>query len=253
MNVRKKIIAGNWKMNGSRASVEKLIEGLKAEVAEDTAVQWMVFPPFPFLEQVQRLLRGTKIAWGGQNIYDKPSGAYTGEVSAPMLKDFGCSYVLLGHSERRSLFGEDDRIIASKFIIASEVGLKPIICVGENLAEREEEKAEKIVEQQVAAILQLDKRDFFRNMIIAYEPVWAIGTGVTATPQQAQEMHVFIRNQVAQYDKELAKRLPILYGGSVKPDNAKTIFAMSDIDGGLIGGASLNVNDFLAVGKSCIQ
>jgi triosephosphate isomerase (TIM) len=252
MNRRKKIIAGNWKMNGTRTSVEQLVTGIKNGI-ENSNVEWIVFPPFPFLEQVAKLLQDTKIAWGAQNVSDKDSGAYTGEVAANMLKEFGCSYVLIGHSERRALFGENDNIVAAKFIAACKAGLQPIICVGETLAEREAGVAEKVVEQQINAILQLDKKDFLSKSVIAYEPVWAIGTGVTATPSQAQEMHSFIRARLTQYDAELSQKLSILYGGSVKPDNAQAIFAMPDIDGGLIGGASLNINDFLTVGKLCIQ
>jgi triosephosphate isomerase len=253
MNNRKKIVAGNWKMNGTRASVEQLLTEIKKGAENSANIEWIVFPPYPFLQQVADLLQGSKIAWGAQNVCDKPSGAYTGEVSAKMLTEFGCKYVLLGHSERRALFAEDDNMVAAKFIAVSEAGLIPIICVGENLAERKAGVAEKIVEKQVEAILKLDKKDFLNNAIIAYEPVWAIGTGVTATPQQAQQMHLYIREKIAQYDSEIAKKISILYGGSVKPDNARAIFGMADIDGGLIGGAALNSNDFLEVGKSCIQ
>jgi triosephosphate isomerase (TIM) len=253
MNERKKIIAGNWKMNGTRASVEQLLTGIKEGIVNAKNLEWVVFPSYPFLQQVQELLQDSQISWGAQNVSDKPSGAFTGEVAAKMLTEFGCKYVLLGHSERRAIFGEDDKLIAAKFVAACEAGLYPIVCVGETLAEREAEKAEKIVEQQVNAILNLNKKDFLSKTVIAYEPVWAIGTGVTATPEQAQQMHVFIRSIIAQYDAEISQKISILYGGSVKPDNAQTIFAMPDIDGGLIGGASLNFNDFLAVGKSCIH
>lgn len=249
---RKKIIAGNWKMNGTRSSVEELLDGIKKGAGE-TPVEWIVFPPYPFLPQTEKSLKDTKISWGAQNISDKASGAYTGEVSAKMLLEFGCNYVLLGHSERRTLFNEDDAAVASKFIVACEAGLKPVVCVGETLAEREAGNAEKIVAQQINAILARANNNspLLAKTIIAYEPVWAIGTGVVATPEQAQQMHAFIRGLLAEYDTEIAQKTPILYGGSVKPDNAATIFSMPDIDGGLIGGASLNFNDFLAIGRSC--
>jgi triosephosphate isomerase (TIM) len=253
MTKRKKIIAGNWKMNGTRASVAELISGIKAGIPQNDNVQWIVFPSYPFLSQAQQELANTKISFGAQNVSDKAKGAYTGEVSVEMLKEFGCTYVLIGHSERRSLYNETDAVVAAKFIAAAESGLSPVICVGETLAEREKGDAEKVVDRQLQAILSLNKKDLLSKTIIAYEPVWAIGTGVTATPEQAQQMHAFIRQQLAKYDATIADNMLILYGGSMKPDNAKSLLAMADIDGGLIGGASLVINDFLAIGKSCIQ
>lgn len=238
--MRKYIIAGNWKMNGSKTSVTELLDGIKNGVAGITNVDWIVFPPYPFLAQTENLLANTNIAWGAQNLSDKSSGAYTGEVSAAMLKDFGCQYVLVGHSERRALFGEDDELLAAKFVAVLDAELTPIFCVGETLEQRKNNLTKKVVNNQINAILNKG----IEKAIIAYEPVWAIGTGVTATPEQAQEIHQYIRSQIA-------ADIPILYGGSVKPDNAKTLFAMPDIDGGLIGGASLKANDFLEIGRLC--
>jgi triosephosphate isomerase len=250
--MRKYIIAGNWKMHGSKASVTELLDGIKAEAEHITNVEWIVFPPYPFLAQAENLLANTNIAWGAQNLCDKTSGAYTGEVSAAMLKDFNCKYVLVGHSERRTLYGEDNDLVAAKFKTACETGLIPILCIGETLEERKIGMTEEIVTKQIEAVLNLDKGiEYLARAIIAYEPVWAIGTGVTATPEQAQEMHKKIRALLAAKNVNIAEQIRILYGGSVKPDNAKQLFAMPDIDGGLIGGASLKATDFLEIGKSC--
>lgn len=250
--MRNYIIAGNWKMNGAKKSVTELLDGIKAEAQTITNVEWIVFPPYPFLAQTENLLTTTNIAWGAQNLSDKLSGAYTGEISADMLKDFGCKYVLVGHSERRTLYHEDDELVVAKFMTAYEAGLIPILCIGETLEERKIGITEEIVTRQLNAVLNLDKGiEYLARAIIAYEPVWAIGTGVMATPQQAQEMHNKIRSQISKQNANLAQQIRILYGGSVKPDNAKQLFAMPDIDGGLIGGASLKATDFLEIGKSC--
>jgi triosephosphate isomerase len=250
--MRKYIIAGNWKMHGSKASVSELLDGIKAEAEHITNVEWIVFPPYPFLVQAENLLANTNIAWGAQNLSDKLSGAYTGEVSAAMLKDFNCKYVLVGHSERRTLYGEDNDLVAAKFKTACETGLIPILCIGETLEERKVGITEEIITKQLNTVLNLDKGiEYLARAIIAYEPVWAIGTGVTATPEQAQEMHKKIRSLLAAKNVNIAEQIRILYGGSVKPDNAKDLFAMPDIDGGLIGGASLKATDFLEIGKSC--
>lgn len=248
--MRKYVVAGNWKMNGSKASVRKLLQNIATKVTPN--VEWIVFPPYPFLAQTEELLANSDIAWGAQNLSNKTAGAYTGEVSAAMLKDFGCRYVLVGHSERRSIYNESNPLIAAKFKVASDSGLIPILCVGETLEQREQNHTQQIVSEQINAILNLDNGiNLLRQAIVAYEPVWAIGTGLTATAEQAQEVHKEIRSQIAGHDANIAQQLRILYGGSVKPGNAKELFIMPDIDGGLIGGASLDANDFLEIGKSC--
>jgi triosephosphate isomerase (TIM) len=250
--MRKYTVAGNWKMNGSKSSVTSLIQSIKSGIVEIDNVEWIIFPSYPFLEQAQRMLVGSKIFWGAQNFSDKPSGAYTGEVSAGMLQEFGCTHVLVGHSERRQLYGETDKIVVAKFIAAIDVGIKPILCIGETLQEREQGLTTEVIDRQVMAVLQLDNGiKLFNNAMIAYEPVWAIGTGMTATPGQAQEVHAHIRLQLSKYDAEIAKQTHILYGGSVKADNAKSLFKMADIDGGLIGGASLQAQEFLNIGSAC--
>lgn len=250
--MRRPIIAGNWKMNGTRASVQELLQDVKKGAADVRDVEWIVFPPFLFLEQTEKLLSDTNIAWGAQNLSDKLSGAYTGEVSATMLKDFGCRYVLVGHSERRSIYGEDNELVASKFVAACDAGLIPILCVGETLEERKIGRTQEIVGEQVNAVLKLNNGiQRLCNAVIAYEPVWAIGTGIVATSEQAQQVHQNIRAQIAKIDANIAQQIRILYGGSVKPDNAKALFSMPDIDGGLIGGASLKASDFLEIGRLC--
>ena len=250
--MRRYTVAGNWKMNGSKSSITSLIQGIKSGIIGIEHVDWIVFPSYPFLEHAQRMLMGSKISWGAQNFSDKPSGAYTGEVSADMLKEFGCTHVLAGHSERRQLYGETDKIVASKFVAAINAGIKPILCIGETLEEREQGLMTQVIDRQLMAVLQLENGiNLFNNAMIAYEPVWAIGTGKTATPEQAQEVHSHIRSQLSKYDPEIAKRTHILYGGSLKPDNAKSLFQMADIDGGLNGGAALQAQDFLNIGKAC--
>jgi triosephosphate isomerase len=237
------MIAGNWKMHGSRESVAALLTGIKSAASNASSVEIVVFPPFVFLEQTQDLLSDTAIAWGGQNLCAEPAGAFTGEVSASMLLEFGCRYVLIGHSERRQLFGENDQLIAKKFDLARKVGLIPILCVGETLAEREAGRTQDIVARQLAAVLE----EGLHDAIVAYEPVWAIGTGLTATPEQAQEVHAAIRSQVAARDAAIAAELRILYGGSVKSSNAAQLFAMPDVDGALVGGASLDAAEFMRI------
>lgn len=250
--MRKNIVAGNWKMNGSKASVVELLEGIKKGAHSVQNVDLIVFPSFPFLAEIQNNLENSNIAWGAQNLSYQASGAYTGEVSADMLKDFGCRYVLVGHSERRTIFAETDAVVAAKFDRACQHGLIPVLCIGETLEEREQNKTIEVVTRQLEAVLQLEHGvEYLYNSIIAYEPVWAIGTGLTATPEQAQEIHRQIRALISKHDANLATQLQILYGGSVKPSNAKELFSMPDIDGGLIGGASLNANDFIEIGKSC--
>jgi triosephosphate isomerase len=248
--MRKPLVAGNWKMNGSVASVRELLAGLKAGVGEVGNCEAAVCPPYIFIPMTQAELSGTSIPWGGQNLSTEQSGAFTGEVAASMLLDFGCTYVIVGHSERRTLYGDTDDLVARKYSVARAAGLKPILCVGETLEEREKGVTEEVVARHVDAVIKLEGVGALADGVIAYEPVWAIGTGVTATPEQAQEVHAFIRKRVASHDAKVADNLRILYGGSMKPDNAAELMAKTDIDGGLIGGASLKAADFLAICKA---
>lgn len=252
MAARPKLIAGNWKMHGSIGQNQNLLKavergtaGLEGDVA--------VCVPYPYLSQAQSLLQGTRISWGAQNVSQHEKGAYTGEVSASMLMDFGCRYVIVGHSERRALYGEDNYIVALKFKAAQTEGLTPVLCVGETLEQREAAITERVITEQLDAIIELVGISSLAKSVLAYEPVWAIGTGKTATPAQAQEVHAFVRHKIAARDPEAAAALQILYGGSVKASNAAELFSMPDIDGGLIGGASLVADEFIticAAGKS---
>ncbi len=249
--MRKPLIAGNWKMNGSQASINDLLLSLKKNSAGLTA-DLAVFPPFVFLPQTQELLENTIIAWGGQNLCSEPSGAFTGEISGAMLKEFACRYVLVGHSERRNLFGETNEIVAAKYQAALQAGLSPVVCIGETLQQRQNGDTAAVLRGQLDPIfLSPEGMSGLSKAVIAYEPVWAIGTGLTAAPEVAQEVHAQIRSWVAEHDKEVAESLRILYGGSVKRDSAAALFAMPDIDGGLIGGASLNADEFLEIAQSC--
>jgi triosephosphate isomerase len=245
--MRQPLVAGNWKMNGSRAGVAELLEGIKAGMGEVRAAEVAVCPPFVFIPEAAARLAGTAVAWGGQNLSTHASGAYTGEVAASMLTDFGCKYAIVGHSERRTLYGEDDALVAEKFEAARKAGLVPIFCVGETLEEREANATEAVVARQLDAVLERFGAQTLGAGVVAYEPVWAIGTGRTATPEQAQDVHAFIRGRVAAKDAAVAAGLRVLYGGSMKPDNAAELMAKPDIDGGLIGGASLKASDFLAI------
>jgi len=231
---RTRLVAGNWKMHGSRAANRALLDAILKGVPKGS--QCAVCPPFPFLAEVAEQLRGSTVALGAQNVSEHAQGAYTGEVSAAMLKELGCRYVIVGHSERRQIYGEADKQVAAKYAAASGAGLTPILCVGETLAEREAGKTEEVVARQLGAVA-------FKEGVLAYEPVWAIGTGKNATPGEAQAVHAFLR-------KRVPPDTTILYGGSVKAQNAKAIFAMPDVDGGLIGGASLVAEDFLAILKA---
>jgi triosephosphate isomerase (TIM) len=224
-------------MHGSRASNNALLDTLLPEIGQEKGVEVSVCPPYPYLEQVCERLAGTRIAWGAQNVSEHAQGAHTGEVSAAMLRDFGCSYVIVGHSERRQLYGESDAQVAAKFASAQGAGLTPILCVGETLEERESGRTEAVVARQLDAVL---KKSNFSTAVLAYEPVWAIGTGRNATPEQAQAVHAFLRAKVSVETR-------ILYGGSVKAQNAAAIFAMPDVDGGLIGGASLVAKEFIEI------
>ena len=245
--MRKKLVAGNWKMHGgieqNRDLLSKIVTGT---VGIDKAT-CTVCVPYPYLSQVHSLLKDTRISWGAQNISQYDKGAYTGEVSAMMLNDFCCHYVIVGHSERRTLYGEDSHTVSLKFKAALNVGLVPILCVGETLDQREAGLTEQVVGEQLDAVIELVGVGALADSVLAYEPIWAIGTGKTATPQQAQDVHVFIRNRIASHNVKIAAELQILYGGSVKANNAAELFAMSDIDGGLIGGASLLADEFISI------
>lgn len=233
-------------MHGSLQQNAALLAQIKAGVA-GLACEVAVCPPYPYLAQAQALLSGSAVAWGAQSVSEHAVGAYTAEVSAAMLQDFGCRYVLVGHSERRALYGESDGVVAAKFVAAQKVGLIPVLCVGETLAERESGLTAEVISRQLSAVLGVVGVSALASAVIAYEPVWAIGTGVTATPEQAQEVHAAIRRQVAVLDVAVASGLRILYGGSVKPQSAVELFGQADVDGGLIGGAALVADDFLAI------
>lgn len=245
--MRQKLVAGNWKMNGSAASIQTLIDGIQADLASVKNAEVAVCPPFVYLAQVSQALAGTSVAVGAQNLSKEALGAFTGEIAAQMLNDFNCKYVIVGHSERRTLYGETDQIVAEKYATAIKHGLKPILCVGELLSEREADQTESVIARQLEAVIALNGIDALNQGVIAYEPVWAIGTGKTASPEQAQAVHAFIRSRIASQAPDLAQKIQILYGGSMKPDNAAELMAMPDIDGGLIGGASLKASDFLAI------
>lgn len=250
--MRSSLIAGNWKMHGSREGVQVLLEAIKKGADAIGEVELAVFPSYVFLQQTQALLQHTPIAWGAQNLASEHVGAFTGEISADMLREFACHYVLVGHSERRTLFAETNALVARKFQIAVTTGLSPILCVGETLAERTNGETYAVIREQIDEVLSLEGGiSLFKNALIAYEPVWAIGTGVTAQPEVAQEVHAKIREWLAECNKTIAQDLRILYGGSVKRDNAAALFSMPDIDGGLIGGASLNAEEFLDIATLC--
>lgn len=244
--MRRKLVAGNWKMHGALHQNLELLTNITAG-GSGVFCEIAVCPPFPYLAQVQSLIHGSVLALGAQSVSEYPSGAFTGEVSASMLAEFGCRYVLVGHSERRELFGETDMVVAAKFEAAQGAGLVPILCVGETLGEREAGETQGVVARQLSSVLGRLGVAAMASAVVAYEPVWAIGTGATASPAQAQEVHAAIRAQVAAFDVGVADGLRILYGGSVKPQNAKELFGQCDIDGGLIGGAALVADDFLKI------
>ncbi len=245
--MRKILVAGNWKMHGSTAMVTELLEPIVDGAQAGSNVDLAVFPPFPYLPLVQKLAAGSPLSWGGQTVNPHATGAHTGEVAASMLLDFGCRYVLVGHSERRSLYGESDADVAERFAAALTAGLEPVLCVGETLEEREDGKTEDVVARQIDAVLQKTGIEGFASATLAYEPVWAIGTGKTATPDQAQAVHAFIRDKLSAQDGIISGQLRILYGGSVNGSNAAELFAREDIDGGLVGGASLDAESFLSI------
>jgi len=245
--MRQPLVAGNWKMNGSRESINTLLDGILAGAGGVEKAEIAVCAPYVYLSQVADKLDGSAVAWGSQNINDNDSGAYTGEISGPMLNDFGCKYAIVGHSERRSIYGETDEDVARRFMAAQKHGLVPILCVGELLEEREQGITNEVVSRQLDAVINAAGIQAIGNSVIAYEPVWAIGTGKTASPEQAQEVHAMIRAKLAGMDADIAASVRILYGGSMKPGNAGELIGMDDIDGGLIGGASLNADDFLGI------
>lgn len=246
--MRMKLVAGNWKMNGSLASNEALLAGLLA--ADTSMASLAVFPPFPYLQQCAARLAGTGIATGAQDVSEFAAGAYTGEVSGPMLVELGCRFALAGHSERRMLHGETNEQVARKAVAACKAGLRPVVCVGETLAQRESGQTELVIGAQIDAVLNIAGMEVVAQSVLAYEPVWAIGTGRTASPEQAQAVHAFIRGKVAAIDSGRAAALTILYGGSVKGANAAELFAMPDVDGGLVGGASLVAQEFLEIHRA---
>jgi len=248
--MRQPLVAGNWKMNGSRDSIKQLLDGIKAGVSEVENAEMALCSPSVYLADMQSQLEGSAVAWGGQDISVQESGAYTGETAGSMLNDFACKYVIIGHSERRTYHGETDDLVAAKFTSARKAGLVPLFCIGETLEERESGIMEEVIARQVDAVINHCGVDMLGEGVIAYEPVWAIGTGVTATSQQAQDAHAFIRNRIKAQSEVVAEKIQILYGGSMNPGNALELLAMADIDGGLIGGASLKADDFLAIGKA---
>ena len=241
------LVAGNWKMNGSAAANAELTYGILTGMPQSESVKLLICPPYPYLGELAQKLAGTALSLGAQNVSQHESGAYTGEVSPGMLRDIGCEYVIVGHSERRAMMAESSEIVAAKFMAALSAGLKPILCVGETLAEREAEQTAAVIDEQLNAVLDSAGVESFEMAVIAYEPVWAIGTGRTASPEQAQDVHGHIRAAMSSRSEELASAIQILYGGSVTGDNAAGLFTMPDIDGGLIGGASLKAADFLAI------
>ncbi len=234
-------------MHGSKTMVRSLLEGLLAGSSAGGKAELAVFPSFPYLPMTESILSGSHIKWGGQTLNPVAQGAHTGETSGSMLVDMGCHYVLVGHSERRSIYTESDTDVALRFKAALDAGLEPVLCVGETLEEREQGQTEAVVARQLDAVLNSVGVEAFSRATIAYEPVWAIGTGLTATPQQAQSVHAFIRDKIRALNVIIADQLRILYGGSVKGSNAAELFAQTDIDGGLVGGASLKAEDFLAI------
>ena len=251
--MREFLVAGNWKMNGSDAVSAALISGIVAGVPEGSGFRLLVCPPFPYLASVAGQIAGTQVALGAQNVSEHEAGAFTGETAASMLKDVGCEYVIVGHSERRAMYSESSDQVAAKFQATQSAGMTPILCVGETLEEREAGTTETVIDEQLDAVLSAAGIDAFEPAVIAYEPVWAIGTGLTATPEQAQDVHRHIRARLAEHSVAVAENVQILYGGSMKGENASGLLSMPDIDGGLIGGASLKVSDFLVIAEAAAR
>jgi triosephosphate isomerase (TIM) len=242
--MRRLMVAGNWKMHGSRATNQALLAELERKLPAQWDIDIAVFPPYVYLADAVRVLEDGRIAVGAQDVCAESGGAFTGQVGAAMLKDVGCSYAIVGHSERRRWYHEDDALVARKFAAALGAGLTPVLCVGETLEEREAHHTEAVVGRQVDAVINMHGVGGFANAVLAYEPVWAIGTGRTASPEQAQAVHAFLRHRIEGHDAKIAGQLRILYGGSVKGGNAAELFAMPDVDGGLVGGASLSADEF---------
>ena len=248
--MRQVLVAGNWKMNGSRESIRTLLDGVKAGTGDVKNAEIAVCAPAIYIPLVEELLSGSAVSWGGEDLSVHESGAYTGEIAASMLNDFHCKYVIIGHSERRTYHNESDELVAEKYEAAMNAGLVPIFCIGETLDEREQGVTNDVVARQIDAVINKLGVAALAKGVIAYEPVWAIGTGKTATPEQAQEVHAFIRGRIAESDAAIADAVQILYGGSMNAGNATELLAQTDIDGGLIGGASLKPDDFLAIAKA---
>lgn len=251
--MRRGLVIGNWKMHGSSQSIEQLLTGLKAELAVTGNADFAVCPPALYISQVAASLADSQIAWGSQNHCDALEGAYTGEISISMVADLGCRFALVGHSERRTLFGETDQQVAAKLRLALDAGLTPVLCIGESLEQRQGGDTLAVIDSQLQAVIQQLDADALKRVVIAYEPVWAIGTGETATPEQAQAVHAHIRQVIARIDDASASAVQLLYGGSVKADNAAELFAKPDIDGALVGGAALKVADFAAICAAVIS
>ena len=248
--MRQVLVAGNWKMNGSRESIRTLLDGVKAGMGDVKNAEIAVCAPAIYIPLVEELLSGSAVSWGGEDLSVHESGAYTGEIAASMLNDFHCKYVIIGHSERRTYHNESDELVAEKYEAAMNAGLVPIFCIGETLDEREQGVTNDVVARQIDAVINKLGVAALAKGVVAYEPVWAIGTGKTATPEQAQEVHAFIRGRIAESDAAIADAVQILYGGSMNAGNASELLAQADIDGGLIGGASLKPDDFLAIAKA---
>jgi triosephosphate isomerase len=251
--MRGKFVAGNWKMIGNLAANQALLAALLPALAGMEGARYALCVPYPYLGQAREALRGSPVALGAQDLSQYDDGPYTGEVSGAMLADFGCRYVIVGHSERRALFGESDELVAKKYAAALRHGLAPILCLGETLAQREAGETETVVARQLDAVARECGTAGLGRGVIAYEPVWAIGTGRTATPEQAQEVHAFIRARIAAQDRRLAQEIAVLYGGSVKAANAAQLFAMPDVDGGLIGGASRVAEEFIGICRAAAE
>jgi len=250
--MRRKIVAGNWKLHGSRKFALELVAEVAAGLPHE-GVEVVIMPPLPYLGELVEHFEGTRVLFGSQDVSSNDKGAYTGEVCAAMLVEVGATYGLVGHSERRQYHAETSELVARKFAAARHAGLRPVLCMGETLEQREAGQTEAVIASQLAPVLDLVGVAAFEGAVLAYEPVWAIGTGRTASPEQAQAVHAFIRGEVAARDARIADSLTILYGGSVKPDNAAELFAQPDVDGGLVGGASLVAADFLAIAKAAVD